>query len=666
MTAIYSVQATALCGPVCYVNDATGDDGSDGLTPGSAFKTIQRGVDVVQDGGRVIVASGTYNEDVDIYSKDLWLDGAGSATTFIKIPVPVPGSGDVIDVFDSTVEIEGFTIRGPSDETVCAGPNNIGSGIYVSFSDNVHIHHVVIEDIHDDDPAGATPALSCTNGSGITLHNVTGQVDHVTIRRYQQAGMEISGATTDVLVTANVITGWGNQNELSTRGIVLFDDAKAQLTGNAITGNRCGPCGDRGIGVFIIGQGAGVTVDGNTISDNGTGIRLDDGGFLEVLVRNNLISDVDLSLILIIQGVATIAQNDLLGPATHGIEARAGLPQTEDTRVTATKNRINTGSGTGIEALHFAGTKVVVMEAHDNDLSGNGAGAINGYVSNPFDAEQNWWGHRSGPSGVGLGSGTSVSTLIDFTPWRCNGTDTQPGIRGFQPGNAPGIDTGPCDDTPPYFLIEAFYPDGTPYKFSHVMGTADWSQVAIRYRVTCMDAPGDSSGIRPNTPVRNGQFSVSGELAWGRVIGDYFDCRDNAGNVATLIKDALPGAGIPDAGVPKLTPIYFRIDVNNPVCNLSPQTQSKRKSLTHIFFSFRLTMSDTAFGGQHVTPIVESTVDQAGNPVVTVWTPSGTGTTRTYVGPLPGTAGKTYFVTLKLTDRSGRVTRCVERIAVVP
>lgn len=42
---------------------------------------------------------------------------------------------------------------------------------------------------------------------------------------------------------------------------------------------------------------------------------------------------------------------------------------------------------------------------------------MNNLSSNVIDAENNWWGHNSGPSGAGLGSGDAVSSNVDFTPW---------------------------------------------------------------------------------------------------------------------------------------------------------------------------------------------------------------------------------------------------------
>ena len=51
-------------------------------------------------------------------------------------------------------------------------------------------------------------------------------------------------------------------------------------------------------------------------------------------------------------------------------------------------------------------------------ISGNTtSGVTNTTSAITINAENNWWGHSSGPSGVGLGSGDAVSNYVDFTPW---------------------------------------------------------------------------------------------------------------------------------------------------------------------------------------------------------------------------------------------------------
>src|SRR3990167_3141820 len=46
-----------------------------------------------------------------------------------------------------------------------------------------------------------------------------------------------------------------------------------------------------------------------------------------------------------------------------------------------------------------------------------GFGVYSGSTYSTIDAENNWWGNASGPSGAGPGTGDVVSSNVDFTPW---------------------------------------------------------------------------------------------------------------------------------------------------------------------------------------------------------------------------------------------------------
>jgi len=55
----------------------------------------------------------------------------------------------------------------------------------------------------------------------------------------------------------------------------------------------------------------------------------------------------------------------------------------------------------------------------DCSIAGNtSSGVTNTSSAITLDAENNWWGNASGPSGVGPGTGAAVSAYVDFSPWR--------------------------------------------------------------------------------------------------------------------------------------------------------------------------------------------------------------------------------------------------------
>ncbi len=52
-----------------------------------------------------------------------------------------------------------------------------------------------------------------------------------------------------------------------------------------------------------------------------------------------------------------------------------------------------------------------------NNINGNVAGGLINQGSAPVDARLNWWGHPSGPSGNGQGTGDAVTGNVLFEPW---------------------------------------------------------------------------------------------------------------------------------------------------------------------------------------------------------------------------------------------------------
>ena len=64
------------------------------------------------------------------------------------------------------------------------------------------------------------------------------------------------------------------------------------------------------------------------------------------------------------------------------------------------------------------GNRINFNNIYDNTASGSSVGNWGIYVNTgSVDAENNWWGDKSGPSGVGPGTGDAVSTNVDYDPW---------------------------------------------------------------------------------------------------------------------------------------------------------------------------------------------------------------------------------------------------------
>jgi len=68
---------------IIYVDALGGDDNNDGLTSQTAFATIQKGIDVATNGSTVLVAPGSYEENI-IMKEGVHLRGSGPSVTFIS------------------------------------------------------------------------------------------------------------------------------------------------------------------------------------------------------------------------------------------------------------------------------------------------------------------------------------------------------------------------------------------------------------------------------------------------------------------------------------------------------------------------------------------------------------------------------------------------------
>jgi len=138
-------------------------------------------------------------------------------------------------------------------------------------------------------------------------------------------------------------------------------------------------------GIHVPGGSRNINVTGNTMENGNFGILLGDGN-QDLLIQGNIIRD-------------------------HTGSIGAGILYWDDE-----------GDHQVTNDGEFESDNIVIF---CNDIFGNDVG-IRGYVDsanppapqNTWDATDNWWGHASGPSGLGSGSGDSVVLQnVDFSNW---------------------------------------------------------------------------------------------------------------------------------------------------------------------------------------------------------------------------------------------------------
>ncbi|MHC4946169.1 MAG: right-handed parallel beta-helix repeat-containing protein, partial [Planctomycetota bacterium] len=264
--------------------------------------TIQAGIDAAVDGDTVLVAPGTYVENIDFIGKAITVKSSeGAQVTTIDGGNPAnPEFGSVVTfAFGEGADsvIEGFTLTngiGYKDSTIRRGGGiacynasptildnhikenaaDLGSGIYVYWSTMPLITHCVIE---NNRGSKFTAAVEC-HSSGMV-------VEHSIIQRNPEEGGIQIGAGSTVRILGNIVAENGGT------GINCNDVQDLLIKDNIIRYNEA----QNGAGIKIFSSGAGL-VKGNVIKGNwahstgagtGGGLRI---GASNVVVEGNLIA----------------------------------------------------------------------------------------------------------------------------------------------------------------------------------------------------------------------------------------------------------------------------------------------------------------------------------------------------------------------------------------
>jgi len=427
-----------------YVDAAMPDDTGDGLTPATAKKFIQSGITLVDAGGTVNVAAGTYQEDITI-DKSLTLQGAGRTTTTILRNIAV---NQVVLIQASDVTITGFKIDGGSPPPyLCDNLINLSTAGSPPY-ENIEITHCHL--LHSDKSAVNLGGKAVVPEDGTLVgrdYKVNDNIieffgcgdaggggcsdDPGGIGAFKALDVEVKRNT---IRDANPDTGWATYG---VTGVYFFD-----YTGGTIEDNDIA----RVYGAVMVNSNVEETwVTNNTVSESLMGLNQTES-FAKVHFTGNTIStksDPGYSGLLQ-RGISLGGDGDTwnscppypyeldnlqhevsgniitAGVATTGslgIRVRPGMIDGDyGASGTVTGNTISDyetglivyGNGrTGGDR-----TSHVHVSFTDNNITGSTTdGSVSAWTgaAGSINAEDNWWGHVTGPD--------SISDRYDYDPW---------------------------------------------------------------------------------------------------------------------------------------------------------------------------------------------------------------------------------------------------------
>ena len=163
--------------------------------------------------------------------------------------------------------------------------------------------------------------------------------------------------------------------------------------------------GSEKAGIYLSG-GDNCDIENNICENNSYGIYLGSSSNNNNLTNNTCENNTHHGIYLYNSSNGSI-ENNYIDHNGHGIRI-------EDYSSAVIRfNRI-TNNVVGIHIEYGDSTLITV---NYNNIAGNSPSGVYNGGAGELNAENNWWGDPSGPSGVGVGGGDAVSTNVDYYPW---------------------------------------------------------------------------------------------------------------------------------------------------------------------------------------------------------------------------------------------------------
>jgi hypothetical protein len=276
-------------------------------------------------------------------------------------------------IIDRGVEILG---NGTTSTTIIEGTHTISSS-------NVKLTEIIFK--------------LTASGTAITLDNSISAIDDVNISK------NIFNITISPSVGVHLGTG---VNKIS--NIVMEDNIF-----NGPLNMVCNPWKIGGsFGAPISSEVEDVDFQRNSINYCSTPINLHDKNIRDILINDNIFRNTDGAMYIWGEGAPSgvlsqfvFTNNDLDSTNSYGL-AFFGF---DGGIVSSVLNDSHFGTGNKVNNNKFIG----IPGAYGLEA----VSVLGTFTSYELDATNNYWGACDGPSGVGTGSGSGVSSNVDFDPW---------------------------------------------------------------------------------------------------------------------------------------------------------------------------------------------------------------------------------------------------------
>ena len=281
---------------------------------------------VAQAGDIVNVAAGTYTEQVHVTVNNLTLNGAGTASTIVKCPATLTSSFSVdAYTYKPVVFVDGVagsTIKNLTvDGDGKGGANDrfIGVGFWNAGGTVDHVNSLNITE---------TPFNGNQNCDGIYSNNNTGgpyslHCSNMVINNYQKNGVTIKGIGMTVGLDNIAVTGKGATSVNAQNGIQISDGATGSVSSCTVNDNSYTGAGNWWASGIMVYGSPFVTVSGNTLDNNQSGIYISHAS--NNTVEDNTISNSSAGGIVVSNNYsgdparANLIQNNTISGAWSGI-----------------------------------------------------------------------------------------------------------------------------------------------------------------------------------------------------------------------------------------------------------------------------------------------------------------------------------------------------------